>query len=153
MKKLSVVLGLCIIVVMAMGLTACSSYNALKKAFEDAGYTESETLEAIAEDIREEAESESLAITVHGMSKIDGLSTTFVLIVEFKSVEDMKKQIKEQQIDAVILTKTDSLSKGGNLFAICRRFKLPIAFMGTGERLDDFHPFDADLFLNRFLGE
>ncbi len=56
-------------------------------------------------------------------------------------------------VDAVILTKTDSLSKGGNLFAICRRFKLPIAFMGTGERLDDFHPFDADFFLNRFLGE
>lgn len=97
MKKLSVVLALCIIVVIAMGLTACSSYNALKKAFEDAGYTESETLEAIAEDIREEAESESLAITVHGMSKIDGLSTTFVLIVEFKSVEDMKKMFDESE--------------------------------------------------------
>ena len=97
MKKLSVVLALCIIVVMAMGLTACSSYNALKKAFENAGYTESETMEAIAEDIREEAESESLAITVHGMSKIDGLSTTFVLIVEFKSVEDMKKMFDESE--------------------------------------------------------
>ena len=56
-------------------------------------------------------------------------------------------------VDAVILTKTDSLSKGGNLFAICRRFGLPIAFTGTGERLDDFHPFDAELFLDRFLGE
>lgn len=56
-------------------------------------------------------------------------------------------------IDAVVLTKYDSLSRGGNLFAICRRFGLPIAFVGTGEGYGDLSPFDADRFLERFLGE
>lgn len=56
-------------------------------------------------------------------------------------------------IDAVILTKYDSLSRGGNLFAICRRFGLPIAFTGVGEGYEDLKPFDTEQFLDRFLGE
>lgn len=56
-------------------------------------------------------------------------------------------------IDAVILTKYDSLSRGGNLFSICRRFGLPIAFTGVGEGYEDLQPFDAEQFLDRFLGE
>lgn len=56
-------------------------------------------------------------------------------------------------IDSVILTKYDSLSKGGNLFAVCRRFGLPIAFTGVGEGYDDFRPFRTEQFLDRFLGE
>lgn len=56
-------------------------------------------------------------------------------------------------IDAVILTKYDSLSRGGNLFAVCRRFGLPIAFTGVGEGYEDLKPFDTEQFLDRFLGE
>lgn len=56
-------------------------------------------------------------------------------------------------LDGIILTKYDSLSKGGNLFTICRQHKIPIAFVGVGEGYEDFLPFDPEQFVERFLGE
>ena len=96
MKKLCAIAALCLAAVLSLVLVGCgSSYNALKKAFEKAGYTESETLESRAETIKEEAEKDSLVVTVHGMSKVDGLQTNFVMIIEFNSTEDMKKLYDE----------------------------------------------------------
>ena len=96
MKKLCAIAALCLAAVLSLVLVGCgSSYNALKKAFEKAGYTESETLESLAETIKEEAEKDSLSVTVHGMSKKDGVRTNFVMIIEFNSTEDMKKLYDE----------------------------------------------------------
>ena len=96
MKKLCAIAALCLAAVLSLVLVGCgSSYNALKKAFEKAGYTESENLESIAETIKEDAEKDSLAVTVHGMSKVDGLQSNFVMIIEFNSTEDMKKLYDE----------------------------------------------------------
>ena len=47
----------------------------------------------------------------------------------------------------VILTKLDGTSKGGMVFAIYRELGLPVRFIGTGERIEDLAPFDADLFI------
>lgn len=96
MKKLCAIAALCLAAVLSLVLVGCgSSYGALKKAFEEAGYTESETLESFAETIKEEAEKDSLAVTVHGMSKVDGYQSNFVVIIEFNSTEDMKKLYDE----------------------------------------------------------
>lgn len=96
MKKLCAIAALCLAAVLSLVLVGCgSSYGALKKAFEEAGYTESETLESIAETIKEEAEKDSLSVTMHGMSKADGLQSNFVMIIEFNSTEDMKKLYDE----------------------------------------------------------
>ena len=47
----------------------------------------------------------------------------------------------------VILTKLDSTAKGGMVFAIYRELGLPVRFIGTGERIQDLAPFDADQFI------
>ncbi|MGI6466438.1 MAG: signal recognition particle-docking protein FtsY [Sphaerochaetaceae bacterium] len=55
-------------------------------------------------------------------------------------------------VDAIILTKYDSNSKGGTLIQICNSLKVPIAFIGDGESYKDFRPFDKREFLNSLLG-
>jgi fused signal recognition particle receptor len=51
-------------------------------------------------------------------------------------------------ITGVILTKLDGTAKGGVAFAIRRELGVPIKFVGTGEKLDDFAPFDANEFVD-----
>jgi fused signal recognition particle receptor len=50
-------------------------------------------------------------------------------------------------VTGVILTKLDGTAKGGVAFAIRRRLNVPIKFVGTGEKVDDFAPFDAKEFV------
>lgn len=50
-------------------------------------------------------------------------------------------------VTGVVLAKLDSTSKGGMVFAIYRDLGLPVRFVGTGERLTDLAPFDADVFI------
>jgi len=54
-------------------------------------------------------------------------------------------------VDALILSKYDSSGKGGIAVPICQELGLPFAFWGTGEGLDDFEPFDTEIFLNNLL--
>ena len=56
------------------------------------------------------------------------------------------------KLDALILSKYDSLAKGGALVQIGEKFDIPIAFVGTGETYADMHPFDKDEFLDSLVG-
>jgi fused signal recognition particle receptor len=51
-------------------------------------------------------------------------------------------------ITGVILAKLDGTAKGGVAFAVRRELGVPIKFVGTGEKLDDFAPFDATAFVD-----
>ena len=51
-------------------------------------------------------------------------------------------------VTGVILTKLDGTAKGGVAFAIRRRLNVPIKFVGTGEKVTDFAPFDAEEFVS-----
>jgi fused signal recognition particle receptor len=55
-------------------------------------------------------------------------------------------------VTGLVLAKLDSSSKGGVAFAIARDLGLPIAFVGTGEGLDDLAPFDATQYVTGLLG-
>lgn len=55
-------------------------------------------------------------------------------------------------VDGVILSKYDSLSKGGALVQIGQQLSLPVAFVGTGESYKDIHKFDKDEFLDSLVG-
>ena len=50
--------------------------------------------------------------------------------------------------DGIILTKLDGTAKGGIVFAISKELGLPIAFIGTGESLEDLTPFNPDSFVD-----
>ncbi len=57
------------------------------------------------------------------------------------------------KVDGVIMTKYDSSSKGGTIIAVSRQFGLPTLFLGTGERYENFEPFDLNVYLDDFVGE
>ncbi len=50
-------------------------------------------------------------------------------------------------VTGVILTKLDGTAKGGMVFAIYRELGLPVRYIGTGEKIVDLAPFDADQFI------
>lgn len=54
-------------------------------------------------------------------------------------------------VTSIILTKLDGTAKGGIVFAIAEKFKLPIYFVGLGEQLEDLRPFNAEEFVDGLL--
>ncbi len=55
-------------------------------------------------------------------------------------------------IDAIIMTKYDSTAKGGVAVTIGRELGLPVAFICTGEHYEDIETFDAEKYIDEFLG-
>ncbi|HYN78674.1 MAG TPA: signal recognition particle-docking protein FtsY [Lamprocystis sp. (in: g-proteobacteria)] len=54
-------------------------------------------------------------------------------------------------LTGITLTKLDGTAKGGIVFAIAEKLKVPIRFIGVGESIEDLRPFDADEFLDALL--
>jgi fused signal recognition particle receptor len=51
-------------------------------------------------------------------------------------------------INGLILTKLDGTAKGGIAFPIVNELKIPIKFVGVGEKIDDLQDFNAEDFVN-----
>ena len=54
-------------------------------------------------------------------------------------------------IDGIIITKLDGTAKGGSLFSIVNELKVPIYFVGTGEKKEDLVKFDKNQFIEGIL--
>ena len=51
-------------------------------------------------------------------------------------------------ITGIILTKLDGTAKGGIAVAIHSELGIPVKYIGVGEKIEDLHKFDADVFVN-----
>ena len=56
-------------------------------------------------------------------------------------------------LTGIVLTKLDGTAKGGVILGICDSLKLPVRFIGLGERPDDLHDFSPDDFVEALLGK
>jgi fused signal recognition particle receptor len=56
------------------------------------------------------------------------------------------------QVTGLVITKLDGTAKGGAVFAIANELKLPVRWLGVGERPDDLVPMDARAFVTAMLG-
>ena len=54
-------------------------------------------------------------------------------------------------VTGIALTKLDGTAKGGIVIAIAKRLALPIRFIGIGEQIEDFGPFEARPFVDALL--
>lgn len=54
-------------------------------------------------------------------------------------------------LDAIIVTKLDSTSKGGAILSMIYELKLPIAYIGVGEKEGDLIPFNQDEYIQTLL--
>ena len=52
------------------------------------------------------------------------------------------------KINGLILTKLDGTAKGGIAFPIVNELKIPIKYVGVGEKIDDLQDFNAEDFVN-----
>ncbi len=52
------------------------------------------------------------------------------------------------EVTDIFLAKLDGTARGGIIFAICDQLGIPIHYIGTGEKLQDMAPFDAEVFVN-----
>jgi fused signal recognition particle receptor len=58
-------------------------------------------------------------------------------------------QMFKQAMDVtgIVLTKLDGTAKGGVILGICDELKLPVRYIGIGERVEDLRPFDPAEFV------
>jgi fused signal recognition particle receptor len=51
-------------------------------------------------------------------------------------------------VTGVLLAKLDGTAKGGVIFAVCDQLRIPVRFVGTGERADDLAAFEPKRFVD-----
>ena len=64
------------------------------------------------------------------------------------AIEQAKAFAEVTDIDGYVLTKLDGTSKGGVIIGIVNRTKLPIMYIGTGEKITDLQKFNAKEFVD-----
>lgn len=64
-----------------------------------------------------------------------------------------KQFVADAGVSGVVLTKLDGTARGGIVFAIASELGLPIKYIGTGERINDLAPFDAEQFVSALFDE
>lgn len=56
------------------------------------------------------------------------------------------------QVTGLVMTKLDGTAKGGVLVAIAEKQKLPVHWIGVGEKAEDLQPFEAEGFARALVG-
>ncbi|HEY8385117.1 MAG TPA: signaling recognition particle receptor family protein, partial [Porticoccaceae bacterium] len=90
------------------------------------------------------------------LGKLDGSAPHEVLLVldagtGQNAVVQMQQFHEAVGVTGVALTKLDGTAKGGVIFALCRRFGVPIRYIGVGEGVEDLQPFRAEDFVSALL--
>jgi fused signal recognition particle receptor len=55
-------------------------------------------------------------------------------------------------LTGIVLTKLDGTAKGGIVLAICDELRVPVRYIGLGERAEDLREFQADEFVEALFG-
>jgi fused signal recognition particle receptor len=51
-------------------------------------------------------------------------------------------------VNALALTKLDGTAKGGVVIGVSDQFKVPVKYIGVGEKMEDLQLFDRNEFVN-----
>lgn len=82
-------------------------------------------------------------------------STQNYLVIDATTGQNALQQVEVfneiMPLDGIILTKLDGSAKGGVVFAIAKKFGIPIKYVGVGEGVDDIEPFDAEEFVKNII--
>ena len=67
---------------------------------------------------------------------------------EQNAIEQARQFIKATEVNAIALTKLDGTAKGGVVIAISDEFKIPVKYIGVGEKMDDLQVFNKHEFVD-----
>ncbi|HEY6178072.1 MAG TPA: signal recognition particle-docking protein FtsY, partial [Kofleriaceae bacterium] len=59
----------------------------------------------------------------------------------------------DMEITGIVLTKLDGSAKGGVVLGICDELKVPVRFVGVGEKIGDLRPFDPNAFVEALYSD
>ncbi len=96
---------------------------------------------------------EELAKVKRVMAKLDVSAPHEVLLVldagtGQNAINQAQHFIETAGVTGIALTKLDGTAKGGVIFALSKKFGLPVRFIGVGEGIDDLQPFQAKAFID-----
>jgi fused signal recognition particle receptor len=81
--------------------------------------------------------------------------TEVLLVIDATTGQNAMAQAKvfSEAVDVtgLIVTKMDGSAKGGVALAIEAELGIPIKFIGTGETIEDFAPFEPQLYIQSLL--
>lgn len=84
--------------------------------------------------------------------EIPGAPHEVLLVLDATTGQNALSQAKlfgeKSGVTGLVLTKLDGTAKGGIVIAIHQELKLPVKFVGLGEKMDDLQPFDAEQFVH-----
>ncbi|MBK9670707.1 MAG: signal recognition particle-docking protein FtsY [Bacteroidetes bacterium] len=67
------------------------------------------------------------------------------------AIEQCKQFTAATDVNALALTKLDGTAKGGVVIGISDQFKIPVKYIGVGEKIDDLQVFNKTLFIDSFF--
>ncbi|MFM2206756.1 MAG: hypothetical protein RL213_731 [Bacteroidota bacterium] len=68
------------------------------------------------------------------------------------AVEQARQFTKATEVNALALTKLDGTAKGGVVIGISDEFRIPVKYIGVGEKMEDLQPFNKELFVESLFG-
>ncbi|WP_185858052.1 signal recognition particle-docking protein FtsY [Blattabacterium cuenoti] len=78
-----------------------------------------------------------------------------ILILDATTGQNAFEQVRQftsfVKISSIILTKIEGTAKGGVVIGIMDQFKIPIQYLGTGEKIQDLKIFDGIKFIDSFF--
>lgn len=95
---------------------------------------------------------------VHVLRKQDeGVPDEILLVLDATTGQNAVNQAesfhRSTSLTGIVLTKLDGTAKGGVVFAIARRFGIPLRFIGIGEQAGDLRPFAAREFVEALFSD
>lgn len=88
-------------------------------------------------------------------SKIDPEQYKKLLVIDATTGQNAVQQAESFHemlgIDGIILSKYDSMARGGLTLSISRQMELPFVFLGTGEDYNSIEPFDRGIIVDRIM--
>ncbi len=67
------------------------------------------------------------------------------------AIEQCKQFTAATDVNALALTKLDGTAKGGVVIGISDQFKIPVKYIGVGEKMDDLQVFNKNEFIDSFF--
>ncbi|WP_457680972.1 signal recognition particle-docking protein FtsY [Thermovibrio sp.] len=105
---------------------------------------------------------ERLMKEIHKIKKVigrefPGQPAEILLVLDANTGQNAISQAKAfkeiTDVSGIVLTKLDGTAKGGIVVAVCNELKIPIKFVGIGERIEDLRKFDPEEFVEALFGE
>lgn len=81
---------------------------------------------------------------------LPGAPHEILLVLDSTTGQNAVVQVNEFKsalaVSGIVLTKLDGTAKGGVILSVCEEHKIPVRFVGVGEKVDDLREFDAEEF-------